>query len=468
MIILSGNHPPEDARLTRPASTHLTLHVRVVFALRDREALDRLLSELQDPASPRYRRWLTSAEFERRFGQPKTQINAVKEWLSSKGFRISHVDEHEIAASATVEQVQQALSVAIEMSDDGLLYGNRKDPEIPARFAGVIGMIDGLDNLRRSKALAKRGMLLPNQYYFKPSDFYTFYNEMPLLNAGIDGRSLAHPKPGPRPVYECGMAFAEDSDYLESAVQQFNTTYSLPNLPHGPVGLNTVYVGSNPGRNHDEDETLLDIEWGHAVAPGAIIWVYISGDVYDLITRAISDNRCGAVSISFSFCGASTTFYQTLNSLFAKAVAHGQSVFVSSDDVGAAVEVSSGGGCAPGNSRGVNEMAASQNVTAVGGTQFTPTYDGSGNVTGVVPESAWDDNSPDGKHPGATGGGQSAVFDKPAYQNGVTPNDQKRDVPDIAFGASWNSAPGFWISKDVNGQPQLASHRLYPRARRPK
>ena len=315
-------------------------------------------------------------------------------------------------------------------------------------------MVDGLDNFRRSKALAQRGMRLPNQFYFKPSDFYSFYNELPLLNAGINGASLAQPGGGNKPKFECGMAFAEDSDFLDTAPRLFNTTYSVPNWPINSIGLSRVVVGSNPGRNGDETEALLDIEWGHTVAPGAIIFVYISGDLYDSISRAISTGRCGVVSISFSFCGASPSFYQTLDLLFARAAAYGQSVFVSSGDVGAAGEVPSGSHCGPGKSRGVNEMAASPNVTAVGGTQFTPTYDASGNVGGIVPESAWDDSSPPGP-PGATGGGQSGIFDKPDYQKGVTPNDQKRDVPDIAFGASWNSAPGFWIAKDTNGQPAL-------------
>jgi subtilase family serine protease len=91
-------------------------------------------------------------------------------------------------------------------------------------------------------------------------------------------------------------------------------------------------------------------------------------------------------------------------------------------------------------------MAASANVTAVGGTEFTPTYDANGNVVGTAPESAWNDSS------GATGGGKSLIFPKPSYQMNVTPSDGARDIPDVALGAS-GDGPGFYIFMDPTQPP---------------
>jgi len=55
-VALSGNHPevaPElDTKLTSQAAASRPLEIRVSFALRNRAALDKLLSEQQDPASP--------------------------------------------------------------------------------------------------------------------------------------------------------------------------------------------------------------------------------------------------------------------------------------------------------------------------------------------------------------------------------------------------------------------------------
>jgi hypothetical protein len=51
----------------------------------------------------------------------------------------------------------------------------------------------------------------------------------------------------------------------------------------------------------------------------------ISSDLSSAISRAISDNRCGVVSISYSFCGESNSFYQNLDESFTRAAAQGQS-----------------------------------------------------------------------------------------------------------------------------------------------
>ena len=58
----------------------------VTFALRNRAALDRLLSELQDPTSPQYHNWLSPAEFNRRFGPRDADVTAVVDWLRAEGF----------------------------------------------------------------------------------------------------------------------------------------------------------------------------------------------------------------------------------------------------------------------------------------------------------------------------------------------------------------------------------------------
>src|SRR5208283_3099108 len=71
-----------------------------------------------------------------------------------------------------------------------------------------------------------------------------------------------------------------------------------------------------------------------------------------------------------------------------------------------------------------------------------------------VAEAAWDDEStdPDG---GATGGGASAFYLKPAYQKGTgVPADLKRDVPDIALIAS-NFHPGVFLGFISGGSAQI-------------
>ena len=166
----------------------------------------------------------------------------------------------------------------------------------------------------------------------------------------------------------------EDSDYLDASVALFDTTFALPspNITRVPLDPNPSIVSGA------EQEALLDIEWSHAVAPGAGIMVYIAvtGDeILRGIEQAVTDNACGAISISFGDCGVPATYYtNTLDPWLVQAAAQGQSVFVSSGDYGAAGYIlnTHGTECVPGISRNVSETSADPNVTAVGGTEFTP------------------------------------------------------------------------------------------------
>ena len=76
----------------------------------------------------------------------------------------------------------------------------------------------------------------------------------------------------------------------------------------------------------------------------------------------------------------------------------------------------------------------------MGGTSFSPTYDASGNDVSTVSDTTrvvW----------GPSGGGASAVFPKPPYQQGLTPADGARDVPDVALLAD-PGAPGVFFGDD--------------------
>ena len=51
-------------------------------------ALDELLVEQQDPASPNYHKWLTPEEFADRFGLSEQDITVAATWLRSQGFTV--------------------------------------------------------------------------------------------------------------------------------------------------------------------------------------------------------------------------------------------------------------------------------------------------------------------------------------------------------------------------------------------
>ena len=474
-VALGESRAPAAASFSARAAADRPLTVHLSFRPRNRKALAQLLTDLQDPASRQYHRWLTPQQFSSRFGRTQTEVQAVSQWLSEHGLRVMHSSNNEIISAATVAQAEETFATTIAASADGASYANAAEPRIPARFADVIGSIDGLDNLRhwvpiaarpkrldiaskrangssgKSIALPLRGRAVARTAIFEPAgsspafgdpnfgpqDLWTFYNETPPINGATDGGGG-----------DC-IGLIEDSDYLDAAVSTFDSNFSIPAANVTRVFADT----SSPGTNSDETEALLDIEWAHVVAPGAPVKVYVGNPAFenldpltDSILKAISDNACGAISFSYVFCGGAPSFYTaTLDFAFKQAAAQGQSVFAASGDWGSAGLDLAGSRCVTATTQNVSETSADPNVTSVGGTQFVPNYDAQGSDVGNVPETAWSDS-------GATGGGKSAFFAKPAYQNSVTPDDGMRDVPDIAAAAS-NVTPGFFWFDDKAGVP---------------
>jgi subtilase family serine protease len=268
-IVLPGSRPLGADALTSHAPADLQLNLRITFALRDRQGLTRLLSELQDPTAAQYHRWLTPSRFNARFGRTPVEVTAVRKWLAAEGFQINSANPRTIEAAGSVAQTENAFSISLAASQDASLFANSSEVRIPAQFDGLIAWIDGLDNLHRWFPLGLRSSSAHRQLVqstrlaavsgdttasesasrivgeaFGPPDLYTFYNEISLLSAGIDGNGGPAPVPGPVPQVECGIAFIEESDYLDAAVTLFDTAFSLP-APE----ITRILLDPSPPRN---------------------------------------------------------------------------------------------------------------------------------------------------------------------------------------------------------------------------
>jgi subtilase family serine protease len=439
--LLAGNHPAEveTFRQLGEADSSAILQMQIRFALRHRTALARLLAEQQNPASSNYHQWLSSDEFLKRFGPSPSEINAVASWLAHEGFAVTGREGNALAFSAPVAVVQSAFAVRIATFGDGSVYANTTDPLIPKRFAAVVASVLGMDNMVHAVAMNRQtdslsampDAIVNGAQAFGPSDLHTFYDE--TVGTGRDGTGSC-------------IAIVGVSDFLDSTMTTFANQFGLP-----AINYTRVLSGSNPGINGDDAESELDLQWSHAAAPGASTNFYLGNDLVSDIAAAVNANACGVISISYGFCGVSSSFMtETMDPIFQQAAVQGQSVFVSAGDQGAAgIGLnSSGTECVVNSTRSVSEMSADPNVTSVGGTQFSPTYSG-GNDVGYATEQVWNDGS------GATGGGLSQVFTKPGYQVGSgVPNDGMRDVPDISLIASPNY-PGVFFADDVNGVAQV-------------
>ena len=91
---VSGGHIPAAAAHLAPVSNlpgSQRLNLAIGLPLRNQPELDTLLQQLYDPASPNYRRYLTTAQFTERFGPTAKDYQALVDFAKSKGLT---VDRH--------------------------------------------------------------------------------------------------------------------------------------------------------------------------------------------------------------------------------------------------------------------------------------------------------------------------------------------------------------------------------------
>jgi subtilase family serine protease len=176
-----------------------------------------------------------------------------------------------------------------------------------------------------------------------------------------------------------------------------------------------------------DGETSLDLQTAAAVAPGAqlrLMQTTISG-ILDGFSRAVGDSRGvpDVISVSFGACSiaenrAAPGYTSVIDAVLAMTALTGVSTFVAAGDSGSTTCGTSVSGTT------LSFPAVSPFVTAVGGTRLAL---GPGNTR--VSETVWNDTVFGASAAG--GGGLSRLQPRPAYQNGVNPQNH-RGVPDVS------------------------------------
>lgn len=192
------------------------------------------------------------------------------------------------------------------------------------------------------------------------------------------------------------IVVAYGSANLQSDLDTFNSQYGLAS--------NTVSVVYPSGQPTNSDsgwagETTLDVEWAHAMAPGASIVVVVSPD--DSLANMLS-------AVTYASTNANVVSMSWSTSEFP-----GQTTYDPAFSVPGVTFVAASGD----NGAGAAWPASSTNVLGVGGTSLT--YDSN---SGVVSEVAWS----------GSGGGVSTVETIPSYQVGLNINPG-RGVPDVSY-----------------------------------
>ncbi len=214
---------------------------------------------------------------------------------------------------------------------------------------------------------------------------------------------------------------AYDDPNIANDLHQFDLQFGLPDPVLTKVNQNggSKLPAANAGWI---TEIALDVEWAHAIAPGAkILLVEANSNSFNSLLTAVNYARkyAGVSVVSMSWGGAEFSGETSDDSYFTTPSGHTGVTFVAS----------SGDSGAP-----PTYPAISPNVLSVGGTTLNVTSQGS-----YVSESAWS----------GSGGGISSYESQPAYQKGtVTQSTVFRTEPDVAYDADPNT--GFPVYDSYN------------------
>jgi len=291
---------------------------------------------------------------------------------------------------------------------------------------------------------------------YGPDQMRTAYGTQSLLNAGFDGTG--------RTIV---IIDAYGSPTLDADLTLFNTVWGLPAASYSvftPFGIDPTDPGNAEGWS---GETTLDVEWAHAIAPGAKIALVIAksnndADILDATQYAVDHNLGDVISQSFGEAEQcmSQSDLKRQQRIFRQAVQHGITLFASSGDAGSAQPTCDGTHLF----KAASTPASDPNVTGVGGT--TLIADG---ISGAYQsESTWNESEIFSEIYGdyeavAGGGGVSVLYKRPFYQVLAT-HDKQREVPDVSYNAAvfngvivaWEG--GFWRFGGTSaGSPQWAA-----------
>jgi subtilase family serine protease len=476
--------------------------ITVALHLKTRRALEQILPPLYDPASPNYRQWLTTDEINAALALAPSDLANVRQFLASYHLSVVATGPAEISAQGTIANVQSAFNVALhEFRVNGrIVRANTSNPSVPGAAGALVSSVSGLTDDRmhpnwvyaaqaggkpfNSVPLAEvtNGLFYSAQCFrapqevtfsagsagsspaatatyfgnrygqdidntvvgtwapcgYQPSDLWSAYGLKTLYAGGLDGTGET-----------IAIVVAYGSTTIETDLAEFSSVYGLAPPQLTVIGTPTAApYDTDPNLSGWADETTIDVEWAHAIAPGAQIVLVVSPDdsqqnLAAAVAQAATNPGVVVVSNSYGWPESQEDVadfddFETANEI---AAALGVSVQFSSGDSGDYV-------AALGHSD-VEYPASSPWATAVGGVSV-----GVGSNGAIWLQTGWGANITKLAGPATagsppvgpilptvpplqegflygSGGGPSGVFDKPRFQRFLP--GRTRLLPDISW-----------------------------------
>jgi subtilase family serine protease len=508
--VIANNTPRYVAAARKIADVDSAKVIDVTLWLtpRNRPALDALVAKQYDRSSPQYHHWLDRGALRDLIAPPAAEAAAVAKFLGAHNLTVTGGDKFNlmIRARGTVAAMQEAFNTRLAMvSFHGrTLRTNLSDPEIADPAGAFVMAIEGLDdatfvhtNIAQSAALkgiatsagkgasadAARslsdrclvgtgtqifatngvppsGSFTGNFYTasntgcgYTPPEIQAAYGLNALYAQGLDGTGQTIVI-----IDWCG------SPTITGDANAFSAKYGLP-----PLTADNFEIINYPGTSTcsaEDAEINIDVEWSHAIAPGADILLLVPA------TASFSD-----IDASWLYVIEDSNYTIVSNSYGSEEIYTPNAALVVQNDImevaaaaGIAFNFSSGDGGDdtfdyPGNPPSVLAPSDSPYVTAVGGISLALS-----SSNAIEWQAAWGTNETLLAEPGVvpvpaenagfdfgSGGGNSVVFQKPPYQSAL--KGAFRHDPDI----SWLADPftGGVIAISVPFQSPELTYTVY-------
>lgn len=394
------------------------LQLAVSLPVRDAAGLTNLLRQIQDPASPNFRHYLTPEQFADRFGASVADYEAAIAFAQAHGLTVTarHPNRLVLSVSGAARDIERAFHLTLRVyrhpTEARLFHAPDSEPSLD--LAAPILHVSGLDDYARPHPQLRKSLdagtnpvraltgSSPNGHFIG-KDFRNAY--VPATTLDGTGQSIG--------------LLQFDGYYINDITSYMATAGIAP----GVVLTNVAVDGgvSTPSSGDGSLEVSLDIEMALSMAPGlSRIIVYEAPNPspwVDLLSQMANDNLAKQLSCSWGGGPPDAASEQ----IFQQMAAQGQSFFNASGDSDAYTMTTP-----------PDFPEESPNVTQVGGTTLAM----SGAGSAYASETAWNRGGGVG-----SGGGISTTYAIPVYQRGVNMavnqgSTTMRNLPDVAMTAN--------------------------------
>ena len=444
----------DQATLHGAVPSSQTVTVGIFLSNPNQAAENRFVQELYNAKSSDYRKFLSPAEFNARFGVPAASFQAAESWATSRGLTVKRIEtaQNYFLASGTAAQIEAAFKTPLnEYSAYGRdFYANTQVPTVPASLG--ISDVLGLNDFNRlqtphtpqpatptnTTAPAPTGNT-PHTGLLNIKELWSIY-DAPSTNAG-NGQSMA--------IIGWGVTHPVFQD-----LRSFEAEWGLPG-----VGISIKKFGATSTPDTNDGATIeweLDTQASTGMAPNVksvnLYFAHHNDDTDALAAFAGWVNDATAplqASASFGECenvgnnGSVLTDGMEVpgDQILEQGVIEGRTLFASTGDTGSSCGVlppppvlGSWNGVGTNLYPGLEWPSVSPWAVAVGGTVLH----GDGNTPEKrLDETAWT----------YTGGGNSTSEPAGSYQTGVASTNCLFDpsgnpyAPGVAAGPICRSTP---------------------------